>query len=70
MKIVHSNNTNSWSLFSLAEGDVFEYKDVLYLKTDEHVGNRRTCVRLGDGHIVGFIEEAFVYKREAKVVLE
>lgn len=69
MKIVHSNTT-SLRLSSIAEGEVFEYKDVLYLKTDELVENRRTCIRLGDGHVDWFVEDCFVYKREAKVVLE
>ena len=70
MKIVRSNTT-SLRLSSIAEGEVFEYKDVLYLKTDKLVGNRRACIRLEDGHIDWLEEEeSFVYKREAKMVVE
>lgn len=69
MKIEHSN-THSWRLSSIKIGEIFEYDNVLYLKTDEFVDNRRTCVRLGDGHIDWFVDEAFVYKHEAKVVVE
>ena len=69
MKIVHSN-VNSWMLSSIAVGGVFEYDNALYLKTDEFVGNKRVCVRLGDGHIGWFDEECFIYKSKAKVVLE
>lgn len=69
MKIVRSN-TNSCRLSSIADGDVFEYKDVLYLKTDKPFENGRACIRLEDGHMDWLEEESLVYKREAKVVVE
>ena len=69
MKIVRSN-TDSWRLSSIEAGEVFEYNNVLYLKTDEVVEGRRTCIRLKDGHVDWFVEEVFVYKRVAKVVVD
>lgn len=69
MKIEYGN-IKAQSLSSIEVGDVFEYNNTLYLKTDEYVDNSRTCVRLGDGHIVAFLDECFIYKHEAKVVIE
>ena len=68
MKIVRSNT--DLCISSIEEGEVFEYGNVLYLKTDEVVEGRRTCVRLVDGHVDWFVEELFVYKRVAKVIVE
>jgi hypothetical protein len=68
MKIVRSNT--DLCISSIEEGEVFEYDNVLYLKTDEVVEGRRTCVRLVDGHVDWFVEELFVYKRVAKVIVE
>lgn len=67
---IERGNTNSWRLSSIAIGEVFEYKDVLYLKTNELIDNRRTCVRLVDGYIDWFVEETFVSKVISKVVIE
>ena len=70
MKIVRSN-TNSWKLSLIEDGEVFEYDNVLYLKTDEVVEGRRTCIRLEDGHVDWFVDDKlFVYKRVTKVVVE
>lgn len=69
MKIERSN-ANSWRLSLIEDGGVFEYNNVLYLKTDEVVDDRRTCIRLADGHVDWFVEELFVYKRVAKVIVE
>ena len=69
MKIVRSN-TNSWRLSLIEDGEVFEYANDVWLKTDEVVDDRRVCIRLTDGHVDWFVEELFVYKRVAKVIVE
>ena len=70
MKIERSN-TNSLKLSSIEDGEVFEYDNVLYLKTDTVVDGGRTCVRLEDGHVDWFVEDKlFVYKRVARMAVE
>ncbi len=63
-------NADSRRLSSLENGEVFEYQTNLWLKTNEVIDGTITCVRLEDGHIDWFVEKCFVYKRDAKVVIE
>lgn len=67
---IEQKNVNSLRLSSLAEGDVFECGNALYLKTNEVIDGKRTCVRLRDGLIDWFDEECFVRECDAKVVVE
>ena len=50
MKIVYSN-LNLRRLSSIAEGGVFKYQTNLWLKTNEVIDDKITCVRLVDGRI-------------------
>lgn len=58
------------SITKLAEGDVFEFDDILYLKTNDITDNKITCVALEGGQINLFKENTLVFKRQAKVVIE
>jgi len=50
-------------------GVAFEYKNDLFIVTDEEHENTVTCVRLCDGHIEWFKKGVFVNRCKAKVVL-
>lgn len=67
---IERNNAYPLRLSSIEIGEVFEYNNVFYLKTDELSESRRTCVNLQDGCIDHFVDEITVYKREAMVVVE
>lgn len=57
-------------LSSFMEGEVFEYNNAFYLKTDESIDDMRTCVNLKDGKMRWFAEDSFVYRHEAKIIIE
>lgn len=71
MKIEY-NYKDEGRLSSIAVGEVFEYDDRLFLKTDElsSLNSERICVCLEDGAIILVDETDFVHKREAKIVVE
>ena len=59
-------------LSSIEVGEVFEYDDRLFLKTDElsSLNSERICVCLEDGTIMLIDETDVVRKREMKIVVE
>lgn len=69
---VEYGHTNKWRLSSIAVGEVFEYNNTLFLKTNElnTLNLERTCVCLENGLIMLLDEDSFVYKCEAKIVVE
>jgi hypothetical protein len=71
MKIEYSH-TNEWRLSSIAVGEVFEYDNTLFLKTNElaTLNSERVCVCLENGLVMLIDETDFVYKCEAKIVVE
>ena len=63
-------NEKRHKLFFIKTGEVFEYNDIFYLKTNKIVGTKRTCVALDEGIIAEFDENDFVYKCETTVIIE
>lgn len=60
---------NAMQLSISNAGAVFEYKNDLFIITDEEHENTITCIRLCDGHVEWFKKDMFVNRRRAKVVL-
>lgn len=71
MKIEY-NYKDDDRLSSIEVGEIFEYDDRLFLKTEElsSLNSERICVCLEDGSIILIDETDIVRKRNAKVIVE
>ena len=70
MQIERNIKVNRYDFGSICIGDVFEYKDTFYMKTETSSHNGLNAVDILIGDLFKFSDDAEVIFHKAKVIIE